>query len=442
MASAATVHINPSDHGAFSNEVRPDTASEASRLLQDNLENYHIYFNELGFHNHIVHHLLSSYALGADQAALQKHYAKDIRYQRPAFPVDEAVVNAMADRTIFKKYLGQEQQFANFLTYFQREIDSQGVDKVLNERVFAGDDHADNLLVRMFAGLLHPIIRLGFGLEFKQPAIVAEALAEAATHNDWIGQFLLPAEEAAGGVATSRSRKTIVQLVEECRNDPVLVKSVEYPDQHSLLRIQDGILAYALNEMIKYACQYTVTADDLEEQVAEMIDAIVYITAAAQRPDKEIKMDFFLMHGTNLSTFYPTFMKLPWLSDRNKARLLEWKVRLDLVIYVSQGSPTLLIEEITSYPIRRDWRALFNEGISNPRDDGHIVKMMRAVALGERFCQPYEGKGFEGGFPVHGDMWLRVGNMIADSTNGHTRHWVNPTGLDEGWKNFESRTQL
>jgi hypothetical protein len=36
---------------------------------------------------------------------------------------------------------------------------------------------------------------------------------------------------------------------------------------------------------------------------------------------------------------------------------------------------------------------------------------MRAVAQGEKFCKPYEKKGIEGGFPIHGDIWLRIGNM-------------------------------
>ena len=38
-------------------------------------------------------------------------------------------------------------------------------------------------------GFLHPIIHLGFGVEFKQPAIIAEALAEAAVHDNWIGMI-------------------------------------------------------------------------------------------------------------------------------------------------------------------------------------------------------------------------------------------------------------
>lgn len=50
-------------------------------------------------------------------------------------------------------------------------------------------------------GLLHPIIHLGFGIEFNQPALVAEGLAQACLHANWLGlRSLLPQAEHAAGV--------------------------------------------------------------------------------------------------------------------------------------------------------------------------------------------------------------------------------------------------
>jgi hypothetical protein len=98
--------------------------------------------------------MFSSYALGADPATLQQSFENDASYQRPTFPVDESVVHEISDRATFRKYINQEQHFVNYLTYFQREIDAKGVEKMLNEHLFAGDEHADDLLVRMFAGMI------------------------------------------------------------------------------------------------------------------------------------------------------------------------------------------------------------------------------------------------------------------------------------------------
>lgn len=62
----------------------------------------------------------------------------------------------MADKGKFKSYLDDEKQYTNFLAFFQREIEKRGVGEVLNEHVFAGDEHADDMLVRVFAGWFIP----------------------------------------------------------------------------------------------------------------------------------------------------------------------------------------------------------------------------------------------------------------------------------------------
>lgn len=49
----------------------------------------------------------------------------------------------------------------------------------------------------IITGLLHPMIHLGYGLEFNQPAIVAEALANAAIHDDFMGTICFPAEQVS-----------------------------------------------------------------------------------------------------------------------------------------------------------------------------------------------------------------------------------------------------
>lgn len=118
-------------------------------------------------------------------------------------------------------------------------------------------------------GFLHPIIHLGFGVEFKQPAVIAEALAQTALHDEWIGKLLLVAEKAAAE-RTGEGSKSLVQLLDEMQQDQKLVASPNWKDGN---KIRDGVLARAPDEMIKYASQYTVRPEDLEEKTAEMINA-------------------------------------------------------------------------------------------------------------------------------------------------------------------------
>lgn len=138
---------------------------------------------------------------------------------------------------------------------------------------------------------------------------------------------------------------------------------------------------------------------------------IAYITAASQRPTKMIKFDFFLLHSLNCSIYFSAFLSCPWISPKSKARLLEMKSRMDLLNYVSRHAPRLYLNEISDYPIKRNWEELFAAGITDSQDDGHAVKFLRAIANGEQACKPYEDRATQLGFMVQKDMWLKIGNM-------------------------------
>jgi hypothetical protein len=60
----------------------------------------------------------------------------------------------MHDSTNFQGYLGKEQQYSNFLAYFQNAIDTKGVSQVLKDFLFAGDDRAETMLGRLFGGMI------------------------------------------------------------------------------------------------------------------------------------------------------------------------------------------------------------------------------------------------------------------------------------------------
>jgi hypothetical protein len=64
-----------------------------------------------------------------------------------------------------------------------------------------------------------PADHLGFGIEFNQPAIIAEALAQSAVTEDWIGMlYLLPAQNSAKETSKHR-KKNLVQNLNEVRAD-------------------------------------------------------------------------------------------------------------------------------------------------------------------------------------------------------------------------------
>lgn len=395
--------------------ISADTADTANDLLQENHDKHHIFFNYAGFHNHIAHHLLSLFALNATPAELKQGWDDNVSYQRPPVPLKPSIVEEMkSDPKRFRKYLGSEKYYHDFLVFFKEEMDAKGWQTVLNDYIFKGDDQADDMLVRMFGGILHPIIHLGFGVEFEQPAIIAEALAQAAVHDNWEAAHLLESEKAAKKSGSNHgSDVTIVQLIEEI-----------YADAK-----RGG------GKNAKYASRVHVTEENLEFKTAEMINAAAYFTGAAQHPPHQVKFDFWNIHAINLSIFFCSFLQQSWLSTENKIRLLEWKIRVDLAMYSSPRPPKLLLDEIVNYKSKKNssWEEVFSR-VKKYHDDGHACKLVRAIANGEQFCKKYEDRD---GFLIKGDMWRQLGNMAIDSVEAGSPDYVR----SGAWGNVPLRDQ-
>lgn len=116
---------------------------------------------------------------------------------------------------------------------------------------------------------------------------MAQALAQAAVHDNSLGRdFFLPAEKMAGGIGKP-GNKSLRQLLEEIRKDETLSRSARNTDVN---KIRDGVLHRAPQEMRKYAAQYTVSEDQVEERLADMINnvgefdfALVLVGAVSDR---------------------------------------------------------------------------------------------------------------------------------------------------------------
>lgn len=274
------------------------------------MHHHHVFFNKDGFHNHIPHHLLALYGTSAPSEALQKAYDVNASYQRPALPEHKEVVSDLIQnwRDDAAKYLGKEEHYPDFLAFFKREMDSPrrgerygGYEEVVNEYLFSGTPEADNLLVRLYSGFLHPLIQLMYGLEWKQPAIVAEGLAQAAVHGDEIGGYLLGAEkEAAKARKSEEEDMGMGRVVEDLlkrgvRGNRKLAEAARMSDAN---KVKDGVLKRAKEEAIQLAAKVKVGREELQDRTAEMYDSAVFMASAAalvKRDTKLPRFDFFLM---------------------------------------------------------------------------------------------------------------------------------------------------
>lgn len=416
--------------------ILQESSNTVSELLQKNHDTHHIFFNSSGFHNHISHHLLTIWALRAEPGEIQKAYNDNVGYQRPLKPLDGAILTELHNLEKFSSCLGKEKYYHDFMVFFQEEMARSGWQEVVNRYLFAGDEVADDMLARVFAGFLHPIIHLGFGIEFHQPAIIAEAMAQAAVHDKYMQQFFISVEKACKDKAGEESR-SIVHLLDEIHADKVLLDAPKWSDGNKL---RDGIIGRAGDRMIEYASQFNVKPDELERKTAEMTNAAAYYTAGAQRADKQIRYDFYYMHCVNCSIFFSAFLKQEWLSDANKVRLLEWKVRNDLAMYASRKSPDIRFDDIRGYKPKQPsgWDGI-EDRVCQFEDDGHASKLVRALAHGQKICEPYEDREE---FRIKHEDWLQMGHMAIDSVEEPSANWVRSAGFDEAWESVPARAQL
>ena len=160
----------------------PDRAGATDvieQLLQKNHDKWDMYFRDVAGHNHIPHAVLTTLAMGGGPKELRRAYDDGEGIQRPKPQPDPAVVEEMSDPFKFLDRMQDISEYSNFLGFFEKEIEAKGSwQAVVNEYIFSRTPQTDFLLAQVFEGLYHPLIHMGFGIEFELPGLVAEGLAQ------------------------------------------------------------------------------------------------------------------------------------------------------------------------------------------------------------------------------------------------------------------------
>ena len=439
--TASPIRLSPSYLGIVKGaEIPPGSLEECNRLLQRNHEEYHMFFRDTAGHNHIVHSLLTILALGASPQELQDRYDDGTPIQRPIPDIDNALLEKLEDAETLHNSLGQIKQYHTFLEFFKRKIAAKGWKEAIQEYLFARNKLADAMLARMYEGAYHPIIHLGLGIEFQQAAIVAEALAQAAAHdNSNIVTLFLNAESEAAIVYPTAKPKPMIRLIHDVGANETIRNAPRWSDFGNKMR--DGVIGRAGEEMQSLAAQFRIREDEeeLERRTAEMISTCAYFAGAAQREGRKRKIDFFYMHNVTSSIFFTVFIRQDWIKLVDRVRLVEWKARLDLAWYAVSGCAPLDGNAIRNYSNPQSdgmgWAELYS-AVNKEHDDGHAVKFIRALANGEKVARKFEQGEWATYFPMKGDMWLILARMCQDTTQNLPTDlkWVPFTGFEQPWK--------
>lgn len=264
----------------------------------------------------MVHHLLTIYGTGGNSEALQNAFDMDSSFQVATVKPHSGVFEELQSSwTNAHKYLGKVNYYPDFLGFFQSEVEKKGWQQVTLDYLLGGTGSAEELFNRSWSstiestprqkltieanrrliersGFAHSLIQLMYGIEWEQPAIIAEALAQAAIHDNHVGNFLSKVEKAAADVPSKMSL-TLPELLEQVHYDEDFINSVRHEDPNAML---DGVEIFCPDEAIPYLSRIKIDPNDMEERVAENIHTAAYMASASVfHPPHLPRHDFFLM---------------------------------------------------------------------------------------------------------------------------------------------------
>jgi hypothetical protein len=302
---------------------------------------------------------------------------------------------------------------------------------------------------------VHGHIHIGLALEFRQPLLLAEGLAQAVVHHDdWYTEYLSAAEAAAA--EAKESPLPLADLIDMEHKDTKIstASSLEFHRQvrkHSgrwamdKEMARDGVLKNAKKELVRLAARWRVSPDDdLEQKTAELINTAIYITAAAQRAPYQCRFDFFLLHCATASIGHVSFLHEPSFTRAQKARLLEYSGRVFMQTYAGMGCPELNLPYLCSQRSKlpdQTWDTVFARACLH-EDDGHMSKMIRSTKLAQEVSRPYDALPE---FRVKQDMFLKAGIAMIDSGSKQpmtwTKHWdfIRGAGFEGAWEGSSKR---
>ncbi|KAH7923708.1 hypothetical protein BV22DRAFT_1014899 [Leucogyrophana mollusca] len=343
----------------------------AERLLAEDREKNHCFFNSKGFHNHLSHHLLAAYDMGASAKLLQDIFNGENSYQRP-ITAGMGEENKGAPRSEegkmtpdnFTQYLGDEKHYSAFLTFFTEQIASIGAPDTLERFIFSPSVNITgvDMLSRFLAGALHSWIQVGYGAEFGSNAMVAQGLAMASVHSPLIPElFEFAAPGAANDLLSSAAKdqvhddgKSLFQIFREVYDSDTLKPVMPYDPNALLTARRIALMKDGRPEEMRKLCAswWPASPDEqrasLEKKVEELFWVSTLLLAGTGKPGRKPRLDFFLMHVLNATLFLPSLLKLV-PSDDSRVKLLRGFLPVALMYVLMRGRPRIDPDLIMSY---------------------------------------------------------------------------------------------
>ncbi|KAI0311835.1 hypothetical protein OF83DRAFT_1177199 [Amylostereum chailletii] len=447
----------------------PGTTSDSKEtvecLLEQDREAYSCFYGPVPFHNHLSHHLLAAYDLGASPSLLQAIYDKDAPELRPIAAEHKGETIEAQDVKVnsgnWREYLGQEIYYPNFLEFFSEEIKRLGGAGAYEYWVFSKDanDQGAYMTERFIGGALHPLIQMGYAIEFSSDAMIAQALAQTAVHRPYFPNLFswnVPNDETTA----TESSHPLLSILAAAYESNILTPVLPYdPDALLTQRTQDALTPERQAEIRRLiACwvpsvlsvrtpEVLTNKPDLDElelkdKARELVFFATLLFAGTGRRGLDPRLDFFLMHVLTSSLFVVPLAAI-LTAPASRARLLSSYLGATLAILLVRGRPRIdpeLLMQYTATPVPPSqrsqpetlkvadpWTTMLPHALA--ARDAHTVKAFRVLyAAAQRYgnidrdylCSHGGHRGEE---KVDGSVFVRAAGVLLDVMG-----WVGPGG--------------
>ncbi|KZS88845.1 hypothetical protein SISNIDRAFT_552439 [Sistotremastrum niveocremeum HHB9708] len=371
----------------------PDSKEVAQNLLWKDHVTRHCFFNDIGFLNHISHHLLAAYDLGADDVVLGA--AERVGDEKPQrlidyYLEDDASASIPKPGEItdenWKTWLGQHSAYQAYIPFYLNRLEKLGVAEVLERYIFADEVNGEDtrMLVRVFVQIFHVFITIAYGIEFGSNHLIAQGLAQAAAQtiipplepifpSSPTSSLSSPPPPRQNGTANPREATSLLDLLDHIQSSPVFTPPPFVPKEFILSVIirtlGDGTVASAIHSLSS-SWTFTHTDDeanpDSEEEITKKVEEIIWISTLmtfstsipSSSSPKRPRIDFYIIHLLTASLFLPilisqssAFPNSAIPSRKNRRKILQHFVPLILVVNVLRGRPRVDPEMIMSRPL-------------------------------------------------------------------------------------------
>lgn len=446
-------------------------------LLLKDAEKHHCYFRSAGLHNHLSHHLLAAYDLGATTSHLKKIYDVEAPTQRPIF-VEEKDASILVTDDNWVQYLGNQSAYGSFFKFFSGKVAELGAGPALEKYVFHRDanDVSKAMLIRVMSGAVHPFIQIGYGLEFGNETLVATGLAQAAIHKATAPEIYSFSYEES---TSSGPGSTVLEILRKVYDSDILQPAPYDPNALFNARLQ-GIVERGQAEIRKICADFHINTNGGDavfvSKVEELIWAATLLMSGTGRKGREVRLDFFLMHLVTSSLFLRPYLQV-LENPISKANLLRAYLSVVVLLTLARGRPRIdpgLLMSYTATPRPpgasalhpsqsalgsptddvdyNPWPAMFEDVVYHP--DAHVLKAFRTLAFAAKehgavpagevigAFLPDQKESHPGAAQLDGTVFVRAAGMLMDYM-GWTAHgqearddWDRSAlGWDGAWEN-------